>query len=106
MDRDTIIRHCQRLASPEFHWRRQAALDLAQLGPEATVAASMLTSALDDPEMGIRSAAALALWRIEHDAEQTIHRLTVILQQCPSLRIRSVLAMPCWTLLLLSARSG
>jgi len=46
----------------------------------------MLTSALDDPEMGIRPAVALALWRIEHNAEQTIRRLTVILQQCPSLR--------------------
>jgi HEAT repeat protein len=85
VDRDIILRHLQRLSSPEFHWRRRAALDLAQVGPDAADAAPMLTSALDDPEMGIRSAAALALWRIERDAEQTIRRLTFILERCPAL---------------------
>lgn len=55
--------------------RRQAALVLARIGPDAVDAVPVLTNLLDDPEEDVRKAAARALGQIGPEAAEAVPAL-------------------------------
>lgn len=65
----------QTLGHRDADVRRQAALVLARIGPEASDAVPELTDLLDDPERDVRKAAARALGQIGPAASQAVPAL-------------------------------
>jgi hypothetical protein len=65
----------QTLAHRDAQVRRQAALVLARIGPDAADAVPELTALLDDPEESVRKAAARALGQIGPEAAEAVPAL-------------------------------
>jgi HEAT repeat protein len=65
----------QTLGHRDAQVRRQAALVLARIGPDAADAVPELTALLDDPEQGVRKAAARALGQIGPAAADAVPAL-------------------------------
>lgn len=65
----------QTLGHRDAQVRRQAALVLARIGPDAADAVPELTELLDDPEESVRKAAARALGQIGPEAAEAVPAL-------------------------------
>ncbi|MFQ3591969.1 MAG: HEAT repeat domain-containing protein [Gemmataceae bacterium] len=71
-----------KLRDKDIAVRRQAAQDLAEMGPEAKLATAALQKALRDPDLFVRRFAALALGKIGPevpDAKETVSALALAL---------------------------